>query len=239
MQLDDVSLYALGDSVLVVQFSDSIGPFAHDLVMAFGRSLADCPFYGMVEYVPAFTTVSIFYNPLVLAYEDVQRQVMERLRQLDAEAAPESRIVDIPVCYGGQFGPDLEFVAEYHGLSEDEVIRIHSAPLYQVHMIGFAPGFPYLGGLSERIATPRLTTPRVRIPKGSVGIAGDQTGIYPIETPGGWQLIGKCPVPLFQPTAHPPCLLRAGDRVRFLPITPAEYRELAQDQDVQVCGDTL
>ncbi|WAH44465.1 5-oxoprolinase subunit PxpB [Alicyclobacillus fastidiosus] len=237
--MDDITLYALGDSVLVVQFSDSIGAVAHDAVMAFGRCLADSPFVGMIEYVPAFTTVSIFYNPVVLSYEDVQRQVMDRLLQLDDQATPPARTVEIPVCYGGEFGPDLEFVAQYHGMSEEDVIRIHSSPLYQVHMIGFAPGFPYLSGLSERIATPRLTTPRVRIPTGSVGIAGDQTGIYPIETPGGWQLIGRSPVPLFQPSACPPCLLRAGYSVRFMPITPAEYRELAQDKDVQLRGDTL
>ncbi|MGV3465566.1 MAG: 5-oxoprolinase subunit PxpB, partial [Heyndrickxia sp.] len=137
----------------------------------------------------------------------------------------ESRVVEIPVCYGGDFGPDLETVASMNGLSTEEVIQIHSSAEYTVYMIGFAPGFPYLGGMSEKIATPRLPSPRLKIPERTVGIAGNQTGVYPIETPGGWQLIGRTPIKLFRPQDEVPSLLHAGDKVRFKPISYEEYVE--------------
>lgn len=135
------------------------------------------------------------------------------------------RTIEIPVCYGGDFGPDLGFVAAHCGLSEEEIIAIHSSGDYLVYMIGFAPGFPYLGGMPERIAAPRHRTPRTVIPRGSVGIAGGQTGVYPIATPGGWQLIGRTPLELFRPESEYPSLLRAGDKVRFKPITREQYRD--------------
>ncbi|MBX6395501.1 MAG: 5-oxoprolinase subunit PxpB, partial [Alicyclobacillaceae bacterium] len=133
------------------------------------------------------------------------------------------RLVEIPVCYGGEFGPDLAYVADYHGLTPERVIEIHSSTEYRVYMIGFAPGFPYLGGLSPELATPRKTSPRLTIPAGSVGIAGNQTGVYSVSTPGGWQIIGRTPLVLFRPDLHPPSLLKAGDRVRFYPISREEF----------------
>lgn len=138
--------------------------------------------------------------------------------------APPSRTVVIPVCYGGEFGPDLEEVARFHGMTEDEVIAIHAQGRYRVYMIGFAPGFAYLGGLSPEIATPRRATPRTHVPAGSVGIAGNQTGVYPLATPGGWQIIGRTPLALFRPHHEEPSLLRAGDIVQFCPITEEQYR---------------
>jgi inhibitor of KinA len=136
--------------------------------------------------------------------------------------------VDIPVCYGGDFGPDLDAVSSHTGLSTEEVVAIHGEPDYLVYMIGFAPGFPYLGGMSERLASPRRESPRAKIPPGSVGIAGSQTGVYPIETPGGWQLIGRTPLRLFRPERDEPSLLRTGDRVRFQAIDRAEYGDLLE-----------
>jgi inhibitor of KinA len=136
--------------------------------------------------------------------------------------------VDIPVCYGGDYGPDLDAVSFHTGLSTEEVVAIHGEPDYLVYMIGFAPGFPYLGGMSERLASPRRESPRAKIPPGSVGIAGSQTGVYPIETPGGWQLIGRTPLRLFRPERDEPSLLRTGDRVRFHAIERAEYRDLLE-----------
>jgi inhibitor of KinA len=136
--------------------------------------------------------------------------------------------VEIPVCYGGEFGADLDFVAKHANLTPGEVIEIHSAADYLVHMIGFAPGFPYLGGMSSKIAAPRRSSPRLKVPAGSVGIAGEQTGIYPLETPGGWQLIGRTPLALFRPEQDPPTLLQPGDIVRFRPITPQQFRELKE-----------
>lgn len=142
-------------------------------------------------------------------------------RQVEPSAA--DRIVHIPLCYGGEYGPDLSGLAFYHGLSEAEVIDLHTSRDYPVYMIGFAPGFPYLGGLDERLATPRRSVPRIQIPAGSVAIGGAQTGIYPLMTPGGWHVIGRTPLALFRPDADPPSLLQAGDIVRFVPIAPDEY----------------
>ena len=141
-------------------------------------------------------------------------------------AAVHQRVVRIPVLYGGEFGPDLDFVAKHNGLTKDEVIAIHTSGDYTVHMIGFAPGFPFIGGMSERIAAPRRETPRLKIPARSVGIAGVQTGVYPIETPGGWQLIGRTPLELFLPDENPPSLLVAGDKITFYEITSEEYQDL-------------
>jgi len=147
------------------------------------------------------------------------------------EAPPPKESV-IPVCYGGEFGPDIAFVAAHNHIGTDDVIRLHSEPSYPIYMLGFSPGFPFLGGLSEKLHTPRLTSPRTRVPAGSVGIANNQTGIYPIASPGGWQLIGRSPVRLFDPQRPEPFLLCAGDTLRFEPITPGEYqRRAVGDED--------
>jgi len=143
-------------------------------------------------------------------------------------ASDTARIITIPVSYGGEFGPDLEFVAKHNSITEDEVVAIHTSIPYLVYMLGFAPGFPYLGGMSERIATPRLASPRVKIPAGSVGIAGKQTGIYPLESPGGWQLIGRTPLTLFDPLAKNPFVFAAGDYLQFTAIKMDEYVALKE-----------
>jgi inhibitor of KinA len=145
---------------------------------------------------------------------------------VQASTPAAQRPIEIPVCYGGEFGVDLQFVAEHNGMTADEVVAIHCGATYRVHMLGFAPGFPYLGGMSERIATPRRNTPRLKVAAGSVGIAGPQTGVYPLETPGGWQIIGRTPLALFRPAENPPTLLSPGDFVRFRPITSEEFTAL-------------
>lgn len=156
---------------------------------------------GVVETVPAFASLLIFYDPLVTEYDAVAAAVQKLAQAPDSDtAAEEGRLVEIPVCYGGAFGPDLPFVAEHAGLTETEVIRLHAGRDYPIYMLGFLPGFPYLGGLDERLFTPRLPTPRTAIPAGSVGIGGEQTGVYPIASPGGWQLIGRTPLKLFDPS---------------------------------------
>ena len=229
----------LGDAAIVVQFGETIGPRTHDRVRQVADYLERHPFAGMIEYVPSFLSVAVYYEPyaLLLAHGGHEatsaikadpggiavRLLTEILAKLEDSSETQARIVEIPVCYGGDLGPDLPGVAAHHGLTEQEVIEIHASADYLVYMLGFAPGFAYLGGLSERIATPRRQTPRLAIPAGTVGIAGDQTGVYPIVTPGGWQLIGKTPEPLFLPAAMPPTLLRAGDIVRFRPIDRAEF----------------
>ena len=169
--------------------------------------------------MPTYRSLLVHYDPLRLGYDDVVHLVGEQLQRVGEVPLPESRVVEVPTLYGGESGPDIAFVAEHNGLSVEEVIRIHSSVDYTVYMLGFTPGFPYLGGMSAAIATPRLETPRPRVPAGSVGLAGQQTGVYPIESPGGWRIIGRTPLVLFDPQRDPPALLAAGDRVRFVPVS--------------------
>jgi inhibitor of KinA len=220
-----MQMIALGDSAIIIQFGNNITPDTHRKVSALAARLQDNSFPGMVEYVPAFTTVTVYYNPLQLSYKDTCSALELILSELKDTPTGTPKTVEIPVCYGGEFGPDIEFVAEHNGLTMDEVVQIHSGGEYLVYMIGFAPGFPYLGGMSERIQAPRRSSPRLNIPSGTVGIAGMQTGVYPIETPGGWQLIGRTPEALFRPNESPPSLLQAGDIVSFRPISRNEYNQ--------------
>jgi len=208
-----------GDAGLVVEFADRIDPIVNEQVHALSHAMDRQPIAGVIETVPTYRSLLAVYDPLVVGWAELVDQVSNRLRNISetAEQRP-SRSISVPTVYGGEHGPDVDFVAEHNGLSVDDVIAIHSAVNYQVYMIGFTPGFPYLGGMSERIAAPRLERPRTRIPAGSVGIAGSQTGIYPVDSPGGWRLIGRTPLSLYDPGAEDPVLLRPGDRVRFEPI---------------------
>lgn len=212
----------LGDCAALVRFGDRIDEALHRLVRAACARLEAQPVPGTVELVPAFTTVAVSYDPARVGtpspYGTVAAALAARLAELEADEAPAGRTVEVPVHYGGSAGPDLELVAARAGLAPEEVVRLHAAGDYLVHMIGFAPGFPYLGGLDPRLHCPRRDAPRTVVPAGSVGIGGSQTGIYPVESPGGWQLIGWTPLVLFDPTRDPPALLRAGDRVRFVPL---------------------
>ncbi|MGU3397456.1 5-oxoprolinase subunit PxpB [Priestia aryabhattai] len=230
----------LGDSALVITFGDSIQYDIHKQIKTCKDSIELNPFPGFIECVPAFTNLTIFYNPLevvaavkkkekkefVSPFKVVSSILQSKLENEQTEKELDHRTVSIPVCYGGEYGPDLEYVARHHNLTPEEVTSIHSEGEYLAYMIGFAPGFPFLGGLSEKIATPRRSSPRTSIPAGSVGIAGMQTGVYPISTPGGWQLIGQTPIKLFLPEQNPPSLLQAGDIVKFEPISKEEYQEL-------------
>ena len=216
----------MGDSALVVWFGEIIDHAVYRRVHSLALQLAQHPIRGMIEYVPAYATVTIYYDPMQQSFAGAKVELQTTLLNLRDESLKDQRTVEIPVCYGGDYGPDLEFVAQHNSLTEEKVVAIHSAADYLVYMIGFAPGFPYLGGMSEQIAAPRRESPRLQIPAGSVGIAGAQTGVYPIETPGGWQLIGRTPLELFRPTEDPPTRLRAGDIVRFRPITSEEFDRL-------------
>lgn len=230
----DYRLFPLGDHAIIIELGEEINTDTHQKVQFITSYLDDHPLEWMVEYIPAFTTVSIFYNPIkitqfthgkILSYDFVYKQVNKILSSITTGKKIEARRIDIPVCYGGELGPDLETVARINNLTPEEVIHIHTSGEYLVFMIGFAPGFPYMGGMSERIAAPRKESPRLTIPERSVGIAGNQTGIYPIETPGGWQLIGRTPLKLFRPKENPPTLLRAGDHITFRSISYKEYIE--------------
>lgn len=222
---------ALGDRCLMVSFGDRVDPMINASVHAFADRLIDARLSGVTDVVPAFTTVGVHYRPAAIAGTPAQGLPHQRLRdQLErllglarGERRTGDRTIEIPVCYGGELGPDLDEVARACGLGVDEVIARHAASPHVVYMLGFAPGFPYLGGLDPRLSRPRRSTPRVKIAPGTVAIAREQSAIYTLETPGGWNLIGATPLALFDPGAAEPTLLRPGDRVRFVPIDRASF----------------
>ncbi|WP_367567033.1 5-oxoprolinase subunit PxpB [Lacrimispora sp.] len=226
-----VQIKAVGDCGALVELGDSISEAVNGRVMELNRNINELSLEGVLETVPAFCSVLIFYDPLKTDYEAVSKVLFQLSETLEAKAGTGGRLVEIPVCYGGSFGPDLSFVAEHGNITEEEVIRIHSGRDYRIFMLGFLPGFPYLGGMDERIFTPRLKTPRTRIPAGSVGIGGEQTGIYPMDSPGGWQLIGRTPYRLFKPEEAGKSLYEAGDSIRFVPISQEEFEEISRKQE--------
>lgn len=223
----------LGDQAIVIEAGTEINEDVQKRVQAIAALLQTQPPGWMIEFIPAFTTVAVFYNPLAIQYDGVKNDLTVLLLQMQEVISSEERTVEIPVCYGGDFGPDLDYVAAHNGLTAQEVIAIHSSGNYSVSMIGFAPGFPFISGMSEKIAAPRRKSPRLRIPERTVGIAGKQTGVYPIETPGGWQLIGRTPLRLFRPDREIPSLLRAGDKIRFRQITEDEYHSWKEEPDAK------
>ena len=206
----------LGDSALLVQLGEGIDVTVNRRVHALAALLRASPFDGLVETVPAYRTLLIHYDPLILTEAEIRRWVLRKLDQLEDIHSQKPRQLIIPVRYGGEYGSDLEYVADYHRLRVEDVIRIHSQKIYTVYMMGFTPGFPYMGALDDAIVTPRLETPRTHVPAGTVGIAGSQTGIYPIDSPGGWRLIGHTSVGLFDPQGDTPFLFSPGDEVRFI-----------------------
>jgi len=219
-------LLPVGDAALLIEFGDEISLDINRRVHALASLLAADPPVGLGEAVPTYRSLLLHYDPLRLNYDEVEALALDALSRVKESPPLESRVIEIPTCYGGEFGPDLDFVAQHHRLRPEEVIQWHSSTLYPVYMLGFSPGFAYLGGLPAAIATPRLPTPRTSVPAGSVGIAGEQTGIYPVSTPGGWQLVGRTPLRLFDPHRDPPTLLRPGDQIRFMPTNPDRFAAL-------------
>lgn len=220
----DYKIFPLSDSAITIDFGNVIDEKINDFVMKLYRFCSKNPFLGMIEAMPAYASLTIFYdvlkvrnaNPAAKTAFDFAKNYLENsLQSSDNQFISEFSLVHIPVIYDGQ---DLAFVAEYHQLSIEEVIKIHTSPIYRVYMMGFLPGFAYMGGLDARIATPRKATPRTKVPEGSVGIAGNQTGIYPSESPGGWQLIGRTERQLYTPNLPEITLLKAGDLVKFVAI---------------------
>lgn len=220
----------LGDRCLVVEFGDAIDLETNLQARAVAAHLLEHPIPGVVDVVPTFTTVALHYRPEAfddpatgVPFEQLAARVAAILDRGVGRRRPPARRVEIPVCYGGEFGPDLEEVARTHALSTAEVIARHGASAHVVHMLGFAPGHPYIAGLDKRLAMPRRATPRLKVPAGSVAVAGTQSTIYSLETPGGWNLIGRTPLRLFTPEHDPPCLLQPGDEVRFVAIPAKQF----------------
>jgi KipI family sensor histidine kinase inhibitor len=227
---------SFGDSALLVEFGDTIDLEVNRKVTALSEAILNAQIHGAEELVPTYRSLLIRYDLSKIGYEQLVMQVKDiegKLKESRLEAA--GKIV-VPVVYGGQYGPDLAHVAQYHGLTEEQVIQIHSGGEYRVYMLGFVAGFPYLGEVADEIATARLETPRLKVPKGSVGIAEKQTGIYPCEAPGGWQIIGRTPLRLFNPQTEPPALLKPGDAVMFKQISEEEYRKIEEAVLKGTCG---
>ena len=217
-----------GDSALLIVFGAEISRDTNRLVSAAARRVREQGIRGVVDMIPAFVSLLVCYDPLVISCGALRAR-LETILQAEAETRETAgRVFEIPVCYGGEFGPDLPDIASHAGLTEREVVDIHTSSDYLVYMLGFLPGFCYLGGLDGRIHTPRLETPRLKIPAGSVGIGGSQTGIYPMESPGGWRLMGKTPVRTWDPDRDVPILMQAGDSIRFVEITAAEFRRISE-----------
>lgn len=214
----------LGDSAVAIEFGEVIKPAILERVRAVTAVLLGNPPAGTMDVVPAYTSVTVFYDlARIKGYAEFCNELKSRIATAKSVKLAKIRTVTIPVCYGGEYGPDLSEVAEKAKLTEQAVAALHGKPVYTVHALGFTPGFPYLGELPFKLHTPRRETPRVKVPAGSVGIGGSQTGIYPLASPGGWNLIGRTPLSLFAPGREEPALLRVGDEVKFKPITAEEF----------------
>jgi inhibitor of KinA len=218
-----VRFQAASDQALLVYLGEEIGAATHDRVVRLLRLLQQEPIKWIRNIQPAYCSLLITFDAAAVDHAEVQAKLSEYESRADKMPAGKARLVEIPVCYGGEFGPDLEVVAAQHGLEAENVVELHIARTYHAYFLGFAPGFAYLGDLAEEIATPRLETPRKEVTAGSVGIAGRQTAVYPFATPGGWRLIGRTPQEMFRKDREPMGLIAIGDQVRFRPITRTQF----------------
>ena len=225
---DEPKYVAAGDRAMVVEFGDSISPETNRRVHGLTRAIEGRGLPEIVDLVPTYRSLLVLYNPLLSSFDGLRETVASLGDEAAGAGREEPSVVEVPTVYGGEHGPDLDFVAEHNGLSPEEVVELHSGADYPVYMLGFTPGFPYLGGLSEKLHTPRLATPRTVTPGGAVGIAEGQTGIYPVQSPGGWRIIGRTPLALFDPGREPPSLLDAGDIVRFVPAPDDGSHEFSE-----------
>jgi inhibitor of KinA len=211
------------DQSLLIYFGEQITLGAHQRVRKLLRLLQQEPIADVRNLNPAYCSILVSFDALKLQHRQLEEILLGYLARLDAMHIAEGRELRIPTCYGGEFGPDMNEVAALHGMTPDQVIELHASVTYVVYFLGFVPGFAYLGELPEALATPRLDSPRRSTPPGSVGVAGNQTGVYPFATPGGWRLIGRTPIPMFRPDREPMSFLSIGDRVRFTPISVAQF----------------
>lgn len=216
-----------GETALTIEFGDDIDSSIHRWVHALSRRLRNLGHPGILEINPTYRSLLVQYDPWELSLEALLLHIERALEAVPEPEGPRGDVLEIPVCYDEELGPDLEEVAARHGLTPESVAAIHAAPIYDVVMVGFTPGFPYLSGLDPRLVTPRKDIPRKRVPAGSVGIADRQTGIYSVDSPGGWQIIGRTPLRIFDLARSDPFLVKPGDRLRFRPITREAFENLA------------
>lgn len=217
---------------MLVSFGNIIDPAINEKVISLHKTLQQSAFEGFIESVPAYASLAVFYDVLKIktvtqlpAYAFVKNQLIRLLEQLNTATDLSTEIIKIPVCYDPEFGMDIQDLAELHRITVSEIIQLHTAEIYKIYMIGFTPGFAYMGKVVDQLITPRKEQPRLKVAAGSVGIAGSQTGIYPIDSPGGWQVIGKTPYRLFDANRPTPCMLSAGDRVQFFSIDKNEFEQ--------------
>ena len=219
---------SMGDSSLMVSMGEGISLDTNDQVRVLTHDLMKSDWPGVREIVPTYSSIAIHYDPFILSEESLEQSIRNLMLYSISEDDVSNRIIMLPTLYGGEFGPDLESVCTITGLSQQDAVRIHSGSDYRVYALGFSPGFPYLGGLSEKLHCPRLDSPRTEVPMGSVAIAGTQTGVYPVSSPGGWRLIGRTPLVLFDPYREDPAIFRSGDHLRFVPIkSEKEFDEIS------------
>jgi inhibitor of KinA len=221
--MPDYRVVPAGDSALLVELPPSIDPVTSGRVIALARAIEQRHGARVRDLVVGYCSLTVYFDPLAVDADWLEAEVRRAADEIGGTAQAGGAMVDVPVCYGGELGPDLPDVARAARCSEEEVVALHTGTVYRVYLVGFVPGFPYMARVDPRLALPRRASPRQKVPAGSVAIAAGQTGIYPMETPGGWHLIGRTPVKPYDPSRHQPSLFRAGDRVRFHPIDPAAF----------------
>jgi len=225
-----------GDTGIMIKIKDEISDEAYNHVRTLSHIIENGYSDEISEIIPSYGSILVIYDPLKISYNSLITKLKKGLDIPNSLKLQPQEVVHIPVCYGGDFGPDLSFVSQHTGLDPSQVVEIHSSKPYLIYMIGFLPGFPYLGGMSDKIAAPRLLTPRLKIPAGSVGLAGSQTGIYPSDSPGGWRIIGRTPVKLFDTAKKTPVLLKASQYIKFDPVSKDEYDEI-EGKAIRGCNE--
>ncbi|MGB4748704.1 MAG: 5-oxoprolinase subunit PxpB [Bacillota bacterium] len=232
MENQNYEFSLLGDTALCVKLGDRISEDINNMVLNLCDALESLCLPGVSEIQPSYTSLAVHFDSNVISPSYIRKLISSLQSQTHMLSFRKPTVAEIPVCYGGDYGPDLQWASQYLGISEEEIINRHSSRLYRVYMIGFTPGFPYLGGLDETISLPRLDQPREKVPKGSIGIASNQTGIYPWDTPGGWRIIGRTNYELFSPEMDPPSLLEPGDYVKFVPVHRLPEQQVWQRKEI-------